>query len=184
MKIKLSEIPEEGSSYEYTRESAELNLILADLIGSESFNIQLFIKPLNTRDFILTGQIKTRTEENCSRCGDAFQFSVSKKVKEILIPKQEVDRTGKYSKSSVAISEQDADNDVVEYENNQFDVGEFIHEAIALEVPFAPMPATKPNGDCTICERSPSKSKMLYDEKMSDETKTNPFESLKNIKLN
>lgn len=185
MKIKLSEIPEEGRNYEFTRESAELNLILSDLIGDESFKIDLFIVPLNTKDFMLTGQIKTRTEESCSRCGDSFKFALSKKIKEILIPKQEVDRTGKYTKSSVAISEHD-ENDaaVVEYEFNQFDVGEYLHETIAIDIPLAPMPDTKPNGDCVLCDRPAHKSELIYDEKISSEQKINPFESLKNIKLN
>ena len=185
MKIKLNEIPEDGRNYEFTRESAELNLDLADVLGNESFNIQLFLKPLNSKDFMLTGHIKTRTEESCSRCGDSFKFPLSKKIKEILIPKQEVDRTGKYSKSAVAISETD-NNDaaVVEYENNQFDVSEFLHESIAIDVPFAPMPETKANGDCILCDKPASRTQLVYDEEMSVEKKISPFESLKNIKLN
>lgn len=185
MKIKLHEVPEEGRNYEFTRETGELNLALADVIGTESFNIQMFIKPLNTKDFMLTGHIKTRTEENCSRCGDTFKFALNKKIKEILIPKQEMDRTGKYIKSSVAVSESD-DNDaaVVEYEQNQFDVGEFLHEAIAIDVPFAPMPETKANGDCILCDRPANKTLLIYDENLSVEKKQSPFESLKNIKLN
>jgi uncharacterized protein len=134
---------------------------------------------------MMTGSIKTRTEESCSRCGDSFKFPLSKKIKEILIPKQELDRTGKYIKSSVAVSETD-DNDaaVVEYENHQFDVGEFLHEAIAIDVPFAPMPETKPNGDCILCDKPANKSELIYDEKISVEKKISPFDSLKNIKLN
>ncbi|MFZ3229249.1 MAG: DUF177 domain-containing protein [Pseudobdellovibrio sp.] len=185
MKIKLNEIPEDGRSYVFTRESAELNLALADVIGNESFDIQLFIKPLNMKDFVLTGHIKTRTEESCSRCGDSFKFPLSKKIKEILIPKQELDRTGKYIKSSVAVSEDDHnDAAVVEYSNNQFDFGEYLHEAIAIDVPFAPMPETKPNGDCILCDRPANKSELIYDEKLSVEEKISPFDSLKNIKLN
>lgn len=185
MKIKLNEVPEDGRNYEFTRESAELNLILADVIGNESFNIQLFIKPLNNKDFMLTGHIKTRTEESCSRCGDSFKFPLSKKLKEILIPKQELERTGKYVKSSVAVSEtEDNDAAVVEYEQNQFDVGEFLHEMIAIDVPFAPMPETKANGDCILCDKPANKSQLIYDENLGAETKQNPFESLKNIKLN
>lgn len=185
MKIKLNEIPEDGRNYEFTRESGELNLILSDLIGDESFKIDFFIKPLNTKDFILTGQIRTRTEESCSRCGDSFKFPLSKKIKEILIPKQELDRTGKYIKSSVAVSESD-DNDaaVVEYENNQFNVGDFLHETIAIDIPLAPMPETKANGDCVLCDKPANKSPLIYDENLSAEKKQNPFDSLKNIKLN
>lgn len=185
MKIKLNEIPEEGRDYNFTRETGELNQDLADTIGSESYKISIFIKPLNTKDFSLTGSVSTKTEESCSRCGDSFKFPISKKLKEILIPKQEVDRTGKYSKSSVPVSE-DFENEasVVEYSNNQFDLGEYLHEAIAIDIPFAPMPETKANGDCILCDKPTPKTQLIYDENMSIERKVNPFESLKNIKLN
>ncbi len=183
MKIKLSEIPEDGSSYEFNRKTAELNLALQDLIDDADYQIQFDIKPLNTKDFTLTGTIKTKTNENCSRCGDLFKFSVDKKLSEILIPKQIDDRTGKYAKTTVALSEKDLATAVLEYENNQFDLGEYLHEAIAIDVPFNPMPKAKPNGDCSLCDKPRNLDPVIYDEKLSVE-KINPFQSLKNIKLN
>lgn len=183
MKIKLSEIPEDGRSYEFNRKTAELNPILKDLIGDDAYDIQFFIKPLNSKDFSLSGTITTRTGEICSRCGDDFKFPVAKKINEILIPKPEMDRTGKYIKSSVAITDTDDNIAVLEYLNNQFDLGDYLHEAIAIDVPFNPMPKTKPNGDCLLCDKPSSHSPIIYDENLSVEKK-NPFASLKNIKLN
>ena len=183
MKIKLNEIPEEGLSYEFNRKTAELNLALQDLIGAADYQIQFDIKPLNTKDFTLTGTIVTKTNENCSRCGDLFQFPINKKISEILIPKQMDDRTGKYAKTTVAISEKDLETAVLEYENSQFDLGDYLHEAIAIDVPFNPMPKLKANGDCTLCDKPKNPGPVIYDEKLSVE-KINPFQSLKNIKLN
>ena len=183
MKIKLNEISEDGISYEFTRVTAELNPVLKDLIGEADYQIQFDIKPLNTKDFTLTGTIITKTNENCSRCGDLFKFPIDKKISEILIPKPEVDRTGKYAKTNVALTESDLSVAVLEYENNQFDVGDYLHEAIAIDVPFNPMPKTKPNGDCSLCDKPRNLDQVIYDEKLSVEKK-NPFQSLKNIKLN
>ena len=184
MKIKLNEIPEDGRDYEFNRKTAELNSSLSDLIGKEeSYDIRFSIKPLNSKDFSLIGTITTRTSESCSRCGDDFKFPVVKKINEILIPKPEMDRTGKYIKSSVAISETDENIAVLEYTNHQFDLAEYLHEAIAIDVPFNPMPKTKPNGDCSLCDKPSHHSEIIYDENLSVE-KINPFASLKNIKLN
>ena len=183
MKIKLSEIPEDGFNYEFTRLSAEMNQALADLLGTEDYKIQFFIKPLNTKDFMLNGSIVTKTSENCSRCGDSFKFSINKKINEILIPKHEDDRTGKYAKTTVALSDRDLEVAVLEYVNGQFDVGDYLHEAIAIDIPFNPMPQKKPNGDCSLCDKPFSLDPIIYDEKLSVEKK-NPFLTLKNIKLN
>ncbi len=183
MKIKLSDIPEEGQNYEFDRKTAELNQALDDLIADADYHIQFFIKPLNTKDFTLTGMIRTKTKENCSRCGDLFQFPIEKRINEILIPKPELDRTGKYAKTTVAISEKDLEIAVLEYTNNQFDLGDYLHEAIAIDVPFNPMPKTKINGDCILCDKPANAGNIIYDENLSVEKK-NPFLSLKNIKLN
>lgn len=183
MKIKLNEIPEDGRAYDFNRKTGELNLALADLIGDEAYDIQFFIKPLNSKDFSLNGTIKTHTGENCSRCGEDFKFPVVKKINEILIPKPEMDRTGKYIKSSVAITDADDGVAVLEYTNHQFDLADYLHEAIAIDVPFNPMPKTKPNGDCTLCDKPSNHSPIIYDENLGVE-KINPFASLKNIKLN
>lgn len=182
MKIKLNEIPEDGRSYEFNRKTAELNPALADLIQDEPYDIQFSIKPLNSKDFVLTGTITTRTGETCSRCGDDFKFPVTKKINEILIPKPEMDRTGKYIKSSVSINDDGDGVAVLEYVNSQFDLGDYLHEAIAIDVPFNPMPKTKPNGDCTLCDKPSNHSPVIYDENLGVE-KTNPFALLKDLKL-
>ena len=83
----------------------------------------------------------------------------------------------------MAISEKDLEIAVLEYTNNQFDLGDYLHEAIAIDVPFNPMPKTKINGDCTLCDKPANAGNVIYDENLSVEKK-NPFLSLKNIKLN
>lgn len=183
MKIKLSEIPENGTSYEFTRKTAELNAPLEDLIGAADYHIQFHIKPLNTKDFTLSGTVVTKTQEMCSRCGDQFPLDINKKISEILIPKPEEDRTGKYAKTTVAISDKDLEIAVLEYTQNQFDLGDYLHEAIAIDIPFNPKPKTKPNGDCSLCDKPANPDNIIYDENLSVEKK-NPFQSLKNLKLN
>lgn len=179
MKIKLNEIPEEGRSYIFNRQTAELNSVLQDILDNNDYAISLDIRPLNTKDFTILGSVTTQTREQCSRCAEDFNFSIEKKIHEILIPSQQEDRTGKYAKTSPNIinaTDEEQQIGVTEYSKQQFDLGEFVHESIALEVPFNP--------HCHTCQKQGDEKAFIYDEKMGDETKPNPFEALKGLKLN
>lgn len=175
MKIRLNEIPEDGRQYTLNRETAELNSVLADLIDQNAYNVNLDIRPLNPRDFTLQGSLITRTHEQCSRCGEDFDFPVNKRLHEILIPGHDEDRTGKYAKSKTKVSETD-EVSVTEYTKQQFDLGEYLHEVIALEVPFNPF--------CATCTKPENDKAFIYDEKMGEDSKPNPFQALKGIKIN
>src|SRR3989344_2161785 len=99
MKIRLNEIPELGRNYVLNRQTAELNSVLEDLIKNNSYDINLDIIPLNSKDFTVTGSLLTKTFEQCSRCAEDFDLIIDKKIREILIPNHEEDRTGKYAKT-------------------------------------------------------------------------------------
>lgn len=179
MKIRLNEIPEDGRNYIFNRQTAELNTALQDLINSNPYDINIDIRPLNTKDFNVIGTVTTKTYEQCSRCAEEFDFIIDKKIREILIPGQEEDRTGKYAKTSSTLVTADSNEtsvSVTEYTKLQFDLGEFMHEMIALEVPFNPF--------CPNCVKIKNDKPFIYDEKMSEETKPNPFQALKGLKLN
>ena len=179
MKIRLNEIPEEGRNYIFNRKTAELNTALQDLINSHPYDINIDIRPLNPKDFTVTGTVTTKSEQQCSRCAEDFDFEIDKKIREILIPAHEEDRTGKYAKTSSTLVTADSSEtsvSVTEYSNLQFDLGEFMHEMVALEVPFNPF--------CTKCLKLKNEKPFVYDEKMSEETKPNPFQALKGLKLN
>jgi len=175
MKIRLNEIPEEGREYIFDRKSAELNSVLSDLIADNAHRIDLNIRPLNTKDFTVNGRISTKSKCQCSRCAEEFDLKIEKMVREILIPNQEQDRTGRYARSNSVTSE-DTSISVTEYDKLQFDLGEFLHEAIALEIPFNPY--------CEDCLKPENNKAFIYDEKMGEEVKPSPFQALKGIKIN
>lgn len=176
MKIRLNEIPEEGRQYDFNRNTAELNEPLKDLIADKPYKISLFVKALNTKDYTMMGSVKTEMPTQCSRCGEDFDLGVDKRINEILIPAQDQDRTSKYAKSSVKVTDDDSDVSVSEYNKLQFDLGDFLHEAIALEIPFTP--------HCADCLKPGNDKPFIYDEKMSEDVKPSPFSALKGIKLN
>ncbi|MBY0553439.1 DUF177 domain-containing protein [bacterium] len=176
MKIRLNEIPEEGRNYIFNRQTAELNPALQDLIQNNAYDVNLDIKPLNSKDYTVIGTLKTKTHEQCSRCAEEFDLPIDTKLREILIPHQEEGRTGHYAKSGVSMEDEDNTFAVTEYQSMQFDLGEYLHEAIALQVPFNPF--------CAECSKPENNKAFIYDEKMGEEVKPNPFQALKGIKLN
>ena len=58
MKIRLSEIPDEGRSYLFDRKSAELNADLEDILGTQDYVIDMFVKPIGNA-YEMRGSLKT-----------------------------------------------------------------------------------------------------------------------------
>lgn len=183
MKINLAEIPEEGQSFSLNNKTGELNKILADLIGKTPYEAEFFIKPLNSKDFELTGRVQTKTPEICARCGIDIDFPVDEKFREYLIPKQDQPRGSKYSRVN-HVSDLAEGPESCEYEGHIFDIGEYLHEMIGLAAPFNVAGPEDANGDCGICKIPVRGRSFSYEEKMPEETPISPFAALKNIKLN
>ena len=183
MRINLADIPEEGKQFTYTHTSAELNPLLFDLLGEEPYKAELFIRPINHRDFEMTGSLNTGCQEICSRCGDDFKFKIMEKFHEILIPPQPQDRQGKYAKANHVSETLEDGPAVVEYEaNSTFNIGEYLHEVAGIAVPFNPAPPEDTQGNCSLCHLNVKTHNFGYDEGQKLE-KTQPFASLKNLKI-
>lgn len=184
MKIRLHEIPKEGKSFQWSKESAEINQVLKDLIGDSAYQTEFVIKPLNGRDYEMTGTLQCQVPELCSRCGIDIAFPVRVKFHEILIPYRPDDRTSKYSKVNHLSESTDSDLSVVEYaEDESFAIGEYLHEQVAISIPFNPAPPVKENGDCSDCEMPVRGRSFSYDEVLPEEKPENPFAALKNLKI-
>ncbi len=185
MKINLQEIPEEGKKFDWDDKSGELVEVLRDLIDSTPHSAVFFIRPINSRDYEMTGSIQTLVPESCSRCGIDFKFDVNQKFHEILIPHQPDDRTGKYARVNHVSEATQEGPSVSEYNANYvFEIGEYLHEQVAIALPFNPAPPEKANGDCSLCEKPVRGMTFSYTEEMPQEKTNNPFNVLKNIKLN
>jgi len=188
-KIKLNEVPEEGREYVFNQNTAELNADLADLIGSSPFSATVYIRPLNTKDFELRGQVQASTNEDCSLCGESFKLPAKIQMSEILIPSthrssEKNDKTGKQSKPNHISDLANDGTGVTEYQGEEFEIGQCIRQAIALSVPFNPKPPVNEKGDCSVCLMSQMTEPFSYDENMGNVEKKNPFAVLKGVKLN
>jgi uncharacterized protein len=184
MIINLADIPEEGRSYEYTKETGEVTAALADLIGENKYIVNFDLKPLNNRDFVLTGSMKTKSKEICSYCGQGIQFPLQIKFNEFIIPPQEMTRDGHYVRSSNFVENDPNGPQSFEYsEGMKLNIGEYLHETIALNVPYNPAPEVSDKGDCSDCGINVQTLIKTYEEKPTPLEETNPFAVLKSLKV-
>ncbi len=184
MRINLSDIPEEGQNFTCTPKTGELNSVLKDLLGDTPFHAEFFIKPLNSRDFEMFGSIRTEMPEDCSRCGIGFTLKIAPSFREILIPRQTETRTGKYAKVNHISEAEDNGPSVAEYDGLVFDMGEYLHEVVAIAAPFNPVGPEDEKGDCSVCGIHVRGRNFGYTEELPVEKPESPFAALKNIKLN
>jgi uncharacterized protein len=184
MKIHLSDIPEEGKNFICTPKTGELNGPLKDLLGNAPYHAEFFIRPLNSRDYEMFGSIRTELPEDCSRCGIGFTFNILPTFREILIPRQTETRTGKYAKVNHISEALEDGPSVAEYDGLTFDMGEYIHEVVAIAAPFNPAPPENEKGDCSTCGIRVRGRTFGYTEELPEEKPESPFAALKNIKLN
>lgn len=183
-RIRLFDIPPEGTSYVWDRKSGELNQALEDLIESQGYTVEFQIRPVNSRDFMLTGFIKTECPENCSLCGVDFKLPIYYRINEILIPHQPQGRNSQYAKVNHISDASDQGPQSFEYAaSGELDMGEYVHEAIGLSLSPNPRPEADESGNCRVCGLNFETHNFGFDEPMEIEKPENPFAVLKGIKL-
>ena len=176
MLINLLELPSEGKLFVCDQNTKEFNEILGDLIGSTPYKSEFFIKPLENGTFELSGFIKTQLPEQCSRCGLDFKMPVDEMFKELLIPELDQPRNTKYVKPNHYSDLHGNGPSVYEYSGHHLNMGEYIHEVVALSEPFNPLPPTNEKGDCLICSLNVNNKNFNYDEDF--ENPNSPFAAL------
>jgi uncharacterized protein len=180
--IHLNEIPDEGKSYVCNRLTAEFNAILFDLIKDEPYQIEFVIRPLDHKNFELSGSLRTALDEDCSRCGDGFKFRVQQSCKELLIPGASIPRNAQFAKANhFTDMHNDEQHSACEYFGNDFNMGEYVHEVLALQIPFNPAPPCDNQGKCVVCKVDVKEQSFGYKDAGFDEERENPFNILKKL---
>lgn len=143
MKIRLSEIPEQGRSFKIDQETGELTNALKDIsVADHSLDIR--IESLGNH-YEMRGQLEADVKITCSQCGEEALNHVEKRLNEILLEAEETPRTSQYARGS---SEEESvsfgqvaqsPREVINYQNDSFDLGEYVRESVALELPNYPV---------------------------------------------
>jgi uncharacterized protein len=147
LKVKFNEIPQGGLSYHFTQKTGELSLVLEDLIGKDrDYEVELKLDLVESLAQ-LTGRARGQMFLTCSRCAEDFISSYDKKFSLM------------YYKTENAIENITGDDvsdlsspfELEPLSGNDIDLGEAVHEQIALEVPFQPLCAEDCKGLCSQC---------------------------------
>ena len=183
--FNLNELHRDGESFQYTRQTGELNAVLKDLIPTADYSIELTILPLGDA-YQLNGSITTKLDLLCSRCAVDIQNVLNVQINVLLM----IDDSSDYSNGSQsrqnAITENPNELFCHTIENSFFNIGEFMHENIAINIPYQPLGSE----DClTSCENYNEAIRKGWVDASHQDTGDlkqthRPFKSLKNIKLN
>lgn len=157
VKINLSEIPAEGREYFYNQKDGQLNQILQDLIGQNSYEVRIFIKPMGNA-FEASGAVLSSKESLCAKCGFDLDLELKQKINEILIPEAEEYRKDHAVHGNGAIDFMSDGPNVTNFQAPFFNLGEFVHEMFALSEPMYP--------DCgkEVCENYEQVKKNLQED--------------------
>ena len=130
--LQLKDLPKQGVDLHFTKETGELNGVLDDLIGNNPYRIQIYICP-DGPVYMIEGHIQTQMNLACARCALDFKHTVIKHFRESLIVQSKKSRRAAYS---VPVNREDFCTVLFD---PLFDLGDFLHELIAVEEPLRPL---------------------------------------------
>lgn len=178
LKVKFHEIPASGLDVEFSEASGELNFALRDLLGATpNYKARLNLRPVDEM-IHLRGDLSTNLTHQCSRCGEDFTAAISKKFVTAFYK----------SEDSIKMFGESIDNlegsfDLEFLEGNEIDLGEVLHEQVALEIPFQPLCSEDCKGLCTVCgtNLNVASCQCKLQVVTLDQPKFSPFTTLKNL---
>ncbi|MBX3022330.1 MAG: DUF177 domain-containing protein [Bdellovibrionales bacterium] len=182
--IVLKDLPPEGRNFEFTQESGELNDALKDLIGLNAYDLKFHLSPMGNT-FDLKGHLSTKMDLQCSLCAEDYKQPVELNLHEYIVIERALGKNDQGAKSNHAHEWESGGPDYIVLNNDTFNVGEYVHEAIGLAEPIRPLCAPeKPEGCANAGQRIEREWLSFNDEKNpKSEIRANPFQVLEKLKL-
>ncbi|MDX9731551.1 MAG: YceD family protein [Bdellovibrionales bacterium] len=174
----MSEIPEEGRQFTFTRESGELNTILQDLLPTAPYKIDMTIRPLGNA-YEMRGRVVTSLAEVCSLCGWDLNLPLNRTFTEILVEEPEADRETHHVHGNQSVDFLKDGPSSMSYRNGVLNAAEYVHEFIALSEPAYP---SCEDPDCEHLEEATKKREELAAEfARADRSEKSPFSKLQDL---
>jgi len=176
LKVKLNEIPQGGLELHYSSESHELDTALFDLLGEAPiYKVDLL---LNHSDSVtqLKGSISATLTQACSRCVENFESPLAKKFTTIYSKSEEGIKT-----LSEGLDDLQGSFDIEFISGNELDVGDVVHEQIAIDIPFQPLCSEDCKGLCPQCGANLNSEEPHVHSESQDKTDS-PFAKLKALR--
>lgn len=183
--IKLNELPTNGEHYVFTSEDTHDSFApyFKDLIGDQKFHIEVDIKPVGNA-YQLMGKIKTKMPLICALCATDIQHSVNVNLNEIILIDSTMAKNDHEARANHS-SELSTDGpEAIMLENEAFDVAEYLHEMIALAEPIRPLGSPDCEVACPERDNAVQREWLTIGNNSDKLENTNPFGSLKDLKIN
>lgn len=179
--ILLKDVPPEGRELVYSQESGELDAALKDIVGENPYLIRLEIAPLGGA-FQLKGRVTAAMNLQCSLCAQDFKFPVDLALDELLMVRSPIQKGDHESRVNHS-SEMDVTAPGCTYlDSDLFDVGEYIHEVIALEEPMRPLGGAQCEAGCENLQKNVQREWLSVGSEEPIPVKANPFSVLGKLK--
>lgn len=151
LKIDLKSLSGKGLDFYYDQQSEDLTKKLKSLIGENDYNIKIHICNEGHSSYVISGKIQTRLNLLCARCAYEFKKPINKEFKEKIFLQKQLTRKDKQTKIN-HFSDLMNREDFTVLESSVFDIGDFLHELIAVEEPFRPLGSKSCDDDSFNCE--------------------------------
>jgi uncharacterized metal-binding protein YceD (DUF177 family) len=182
--IPLKDLPLEGREYEYTRDSAELNESLKDLLGANPYKVKFLLKPMGNT-YEIRGELATQMDLQCALCAFDFKFPIRQNFHEFLVIQKPLEKGDKLSHTNHAHEWESQGPEATLLESEVLRVGDFIHEIIALAEPIRPLGGEEcDKGLCDNLKEMPKREWLsVGPEGARKDSDANPFKILEKMKL-
>ena len=144
--------------------STALTQKLKSLIGENNYRIEAHIRSVGHSFYIITGTIQTWLNLLCARCAYEFKEPINKQFEEKIILQKKLTRIDKPVRSN-HFSELISTEEFTVTDNALFDIGDFLHELIAIEEPLRPLGTKTCDDNHFFCEHL-EKMKQKFNEKI------------------
>ncbi|MBK9293976.1 MAG: DUF177 domain-containing protein [Oligoflexia bacterium] len=177
MQLKFHEVPSAGIDLNFSHTTGELNGLLLDILGDfPNYETKIRVEPLEQMVQV-KGQIKCELNLTCSRCAEVYANSFSKNfVTAFYKSEQSLKNFGMHSDDLTGSF------DLEFLEGDIIDIGEVVHEQMALEIPYQPLCSEECLGLCFQCGINKNKSRcQCKSEDNNFEDEKSPFSKLKGL---
>ena len=151
LQINLKNLSNKGMDLYYNQKPTELTQRLKSLIGENNYIIKAHIRNTGHSSYIISGTIQTWLNLLCARCAYEFKEPINKQFEEKILLQKKLTRIDKPIRSN-HFSELINTEDFTVTDSALFDIGDFLHELIAIEEPLRPLGAKTCDDDRFNCE--------------------------------
>lgn len=182
LKLNLNEVAKEPLEFNTRREFGDLNEVLKDLIGEEDYSVHLEIEKIGNA-YLMKGDVKTRLPLICSDCGGEYFHPIEQHFEELLVIQNPYQKGDHASRNNHSHEWEQGQPQCTYLESHTANLGELVHEQIALLEPLRPQGDVDPGHECEDLSQIKRDWLSLGKDEKPLEQKQNPFKALEGLKL-